>query len=156
MHTVKNEQRSSSRSRAGNIYLADCPSRGVLDHATSRWGSLALLMLLERKHRFSELLHRIGGVSQKMLAQSLKTLEQDGFVLRVVISTKAPRVEYSLTESGREIASRVAELARWVEENVGTVLENREQFARKSQVRLAGSKYTEQASDRSIAPTRAT
>ncbi len=59
-----------------------CPSRLVLEHVTSRWGVLALAALWERTHRFSELRRRVGGVSEKMLAQTLQTLERDGFVHR--------------------------------------------------------------------------
>ena len=68
--------------RRGDLYNADCPSRSVLDHVTSRWGSLVLILLLKGTHRFSELARGIGGVSEKMLAQSLQALEADGFVLR--------------------------------------------------------------------------
>ncbi len=112
----------------GNLYAADCPSRAVLDHLTSRWGSLVLVVLLERKHRFSELVRRIGGVSEKMLAQSLRALEGDGFILREVFDTKPPMVEYSLTALGKEAAAHVHALTQWVERNVSTVLQARERF----------------------------
>ena len=87
---------------------------------------LILIVLLERTHRFSELVRRIGGVSEKMLAQSLQSLEADGFVLRRVYPTVPPKVEYSLTALGREIAPHVQTLTHWVEENVGTILQLRE------------------------------
>ncbi len=110
------------RVRRGDVYLADCPSRGVLDHVTSRWGSLVLLVLLERTHRFSELARTIGGVSDKMLAQSLQALEADGFVLRTVYPTVPPKVEYGLTPMGRQVADHVRALTNWVEENVSEVM----------------------------------
>ena len=112
----------------GNLYAAGCPTRTVLDHLTSRWGSLVLVVLLERKHRFSDLVRRIGGVSEKMLAQSLRALEGDGLVLREVFDTKPPMVEYSLTALGREAAAHVHALTQWVERNVSTVLQARERF----------------------------
>lgn len=109
----------------GDLYNANCPSRNVLDHVTSRWGSLVLIILLDRTHRFSELARAIGGVSEKMLAQSLKALEVDGFVTRTVYPTVPPKVEYSLTEFGREVAAHVKALTGWVEKNVSKVMEIR-------------------------------
>ncbi len=114
-----------ARKRHGNLYAADCPSRGVLDHLTSRWGSLILILLLKGTHRFSELGREIGGVSEKMLAQSLQQLEADGFVTRTVFPTIPPKVEYSLTPLGREAAAHIKTLTNWVEENVGKVVKIR-------------------------------
>ncbi|HEY0162702.1 MAG TPA: helix-turn-helix domain-containing protein [Edaphobacter sp.] len=114
------------RRRYGNLYEPDCPSRGVLDHVTSRWGSLILVLLQERTHRFSELARRIGGVSEKMLAQSLQLLEADGFVLRTVYPTVPPKVEYSLTDLGRQVAPQIAALTEWVEKNLPRVMSARE------------------------------
>lgn len=119
------------RRTQGNVCDGGCPSRGVLDHVTSRWSTLILVMLLERTHRFSELARRIGGVSERMLAHSLHTLEADGFVLRVVHPTKPPKVEYSLTELGRELAEHVQALTGWVERNVSRVLAHRQSVTEK-------------------------
>lgn len=106
----------------GNVNAAECPSREILDHATSRWGVLVLLTLQEGTHRFSELRRAIGGVSEKMLAQTLQTLEEDGFVTREVFPEIPPRVEYTLTKMGHELASHLAPLVRWIEANVSRVL----------------------------------
>ena len=114
------------RIRKGNLYAADCPTRDVLDDVTSRWGSLVLVLLLESSYRFSELAYLIGGVSEKMLAQALRVLEADGFVLRTVHATKPPKVEYSLTPFGRELAERMKDLTEFVQKNVGKVLAHRE------------------------------
>ena len=113
------------KARQGNLYAADCPSRGVLDHLTSRWGSLILILLLEGTHRFSELRREIGGVSEKMLAQSLQQLEADGFLTRTVFPTIPPKVEYSLTPLGSEAATHMRALTDWVEANVSKVLKVR-------------------------------
>ena len=121
--------RRPKRRQNGNLYAADCPSRIVLDHITTRWSSLILVMLLERAHRFSELARRIGGVSERMLAHSLHALEADGFVLRVVYPTKPPKVEYSLTPLGCELAAHVQTLTQWVETNVSRVLDHRKASA---------------------------
>ena len=109
-------------SRKGNVYDAYCPSRSVLDHVTSRWGSLVLLVLLDGKQRFNELVRGIGGVSEKMLAQTLKSLEEDGLLVRTVFPTKPPRVEYQLTRLGIEAGNHVKALTDWVEDNVSEVL----------------------------------
>lgn len=116
---------SRRRRRKGNLYDANCPSRSVLDHVTSRWGSLVLLVLLEGTQRFSELARDIGGVSEKMLAQTLKALEADGLVLRTVYPTIPPKVEYSLTPMGGEVAIHIKALTDWVEDHVADVLKVR-------------------------------
>lgn len=110
----------------GNLFAADCPTRNILDDVTSRWGSLVLVLLLQGgTYRFSELAYQIGGVSEKMLAQTLRALEEDGFVLRTVVATKPPKVEYTLTSLGREIAERTRELTSFIEANVARVLTHR-------------------------------
>ena len=109
------------------VYSKDCPSRLVLEHVTSRWGVLALGALLERTYRFSELRRRIDGVSEKMLAQTLQTLERDGFVLREAYAEIPPRVEYSLTASGREAAELVVQLVSWVEQRMPEILDAQQQ-----------------------------
>ena len=136
-------KRAVPRSRQqGNLYVADCPSRSVLDHITTRWSTLILVMLLEGTHRFSELARRIGGVSERMLAYSLHALEADGFILRQVYPTKPPKVEYSLTPLGAELAIHVQTLTRWVEDNVSRVLEYRSVSSGASSVdkQLSGSR----------------
>jgi DNA-binding HxlR family transcriptional regulator len=120
------------RIRKGNLYAADCPTRIVLDHVTSRWGSLVVVLLIENTYRFSELAYLIGGVSEKMLAQTLRVLEEDGFVLRKVLPTKPPRVEYSLTPFGRELAEHVRALTEFVQSNVGKVMAHRVKAERKA------------------------
>lgn len=99
----------------GNVLAANCPSREVLKHLTSRWGVLVLIVLERRMHRFSELRRTIGGVSERMLAQTLQQLEADGMVSRVAYQVVPPHVEYSLTPLGREAAEKVRALADWIE-----------------------------------------
>ncbi|MET7713108.1 helix-turn-helix domain-containing protein [Streptomyces sp. NPDC005407] len=102
-----------------------CPSRIVLEHVTSRWGVLVLAALLERSYRFSELRREVGGVSEKMLAQTLQTLERDGFVHRDAKPVIPPRVDYSLTALGKEAAEQVWGLARWTERRLDEVQQAR-------------------------------
>src|SRR5829696_775130 len=105
----------SEQLQRGDLLAADCPSRDVLKHVTSRWGVLVLMALEGRTRRFSELRRMIGGVSERMLAQTLQWLEGDGLVDRVAYEVVPPHVEYSLTPLGREAAERVRALADWIE-----------------------------------------
>lgn len=114
-------QHKSAATRRPDPYASQCPSRVVLDHLTSRWGVLVLVALLDRTHRFRELTRRIGGVSEKMLSQTLQALEADGFVLRVAYAEVPPRVEYSLTPLGREAAEHMRGLLDWITSNLSRV-----------------------------------
>jgi DNA-binding HxlR family transcriptional regulator len=105
-----------------NVMAAQCPSRTILGHLTSRWGVLVMIALLTGTHRFSVLRRRIGGVSERMLAQTLQQLEADGFVRRVALDVVPPHVEYSLTPLGEEAAHHVAALAQWVETALPRIL----------------------------------
>jgi DNA-binding HxlR family transcriptional regulator len=111
--------------RKGDVTAAECPSRGVLEHVTSRWGVLVLLVLRDGMHRFSELRRAIGGVSEKMLAQTLRDLENDGFVVRRVLPTIPPGVEYSLSPLGEEVSDRLEPLVDFIELNLPKVLKAR-------------------------------
>ena len=112
----------SDRVRRGELLSAACPSRDVLRHVTSRWGVLVLLVLTDGTQRFSGLRRKIGGVSEKMLAQTLQWLEQDGLVLRQEFPVVPPHVEYSLTPMGVEAAERVRGLADWIELNLSRIM----------------------------------
>lgn len=106
----------------GNLFAEKCPSRQVLSHVTSRWGVLILVALMDGTHRFSQLRRRIGGVSERMLAQTLQYLENDGFILRTAYPVVPPHVEYSLTPLGREVSERVRVLAGWIEDNIDIIV----------------------------------
>jgi DNA-binding HxlR family transcriptional regulator len=105
-----------------DVLLEMCPSRAVLQHLTSRWGVLVMVVLSRGTHRFSALRRQIGGVSERMLAQTLQNLEADGMVLRVAHDVVPPHVEYSLTPLGTEAAARVIALAGWVEARLPDIL----------------------------------
>jgi DNA-binding HxlR family transcriptional regulator len=108
--------------RRGELFAVKCPSREILKHVTSRWGVLVLVALLEGMHRFSDLRRKVGGVSEKMLAQTLQCLEKDGFVNRVSLPVVPPHVEYTLTPMGEEVAHKVEALADWIEENTSRIM----------------------------------
>jgi len=112
------------------LWPASGPGREILDHVMSRWGVLVFLALRDGTHRFSELRRRIGGVSEKMLAQTLRALEGDGFVLRRDFAEVPPRVEYELTPMGCQLAEYVAALAMWISDNTPNVLAAREKRRR--------------------------
>ena len=99
----------------GNLLAAACPSRDVLRRLTGRWGMLVLRVLADEPHRFSGLRKRIGGISERMLAQTLQGLEGDGLVSRRDFQTVPPHVEYRLTPLGHEAARRVSALLDWIE-----------------------------------------
>ncbi|WP_342322471.1 helix-turn-helix domain-containing protein [Kosakonia sp. BYX6] len=126
MKTDPRPQTLSEKVRDGNLFSEQCPSREVLKHVTSRWGVLILVALRDGTHRFSDLRRKMGGVSEKMLSQSLQWLEQDGFVNRVAYPVVPPHVEYSLTPLGEQVSEKVAALADWIEMNLPQVLQQRE------------------------------
>ena len=110
----------------GQVLSNECPSREIMEHLTTKWSVLVLRCLSEGVHRFSELKQRIEGVSEKMLAQTLKTLEKDGFLLRTVYPVVPPKVEYQLTILGAQAANKMNELIGWIERNLPEILENKE------------------------------
>lgn len=118
----KNTGKLAEIMRRGEVLATECPSREILKHVTSQWGVLVLVALMEGTHRFSELRRKIGGVSEKMLAQTLQRLEQDGFIRRVSYPVVPPHVEYSLTPLGDGIGRQVEALTDWIEINLPTII----------------------------------
>lgn len=105
------------------VFPANCPSRTVLDHVTSKWGVLVLLALSEAETlRWSELRRRAEGVSEKMLAQTLRILEGDGLISRVAHPVVPPHVDYSLTQRGQELAGHLRPLMSWILDNAEEML----------------------------------
>ena len=113
----------------GQVLSTECPSREILEHLTSKWSVLVLRCLSDGVHRFSELKQRIEGVSEKMLSQTLKTLEHDGFILRTVYPVVPPKVEYQLTILGSQAAEKTMYLIGWVEKSLPEILESKERVA---------------------------
>ena len=109
----------------GQVLSTACPSREILEHLSSKWSLLVLHCLSEGVHRFSELKVKIEGISEKMLSQTLKTLEHDGFILRTVYPIVPPKVEYQLTILGSQAATKVNELISWIERNLPEILANK-------------------------------
>ena len=111
-----------SETPVANVFAAGCASRVVLDHVTSKWGVLVIVALSETSLRWGELRRGIEGISEKMLAQTLRTLEADGIVHREVTASIPPRVDYSLTATGRELVDRLLPLMEWVADNADAIV----------------------------------
>ena len=109
--------------RAGDCFNPNCVSRTILTHVTGRWGSLVIAALrICGVLRFSQLRGRIGGISEKMLAQTLRDLERDGLILRTSRPVVPPYVDYRLTAMGIGVAEHVEGLVRWIEAHVRDVV----------------------------------
>ncbi|AUG75285.1 HxlR family transcriptional regulator [Kitasatospora sp. MMS16-BH015] len=93
-----------------DVFHTDCPARDMVDHVTSRWGVWVLISLRRNDLRFFELRESIHGISEKMLAQTLRVLVQDALVWRKVEPTTPPQVTYGLTEFGREVSEPLTDL----------------------------------------------
>ena len=115
-----------------NVYAAMCPTRQALDRIADKWTVLVIGSLAERPHRFGELRRAIDGISQKMLTQTLRSLELDGLVTRRVEPTVPVTVEYSLTTTGRTLTEPLKAIRCWAEQHIGEVLASRSRNRDKS------------------------
>jgi DNA-binding HxlR family transcriptional regulator len=106
----------------------DCEVRQILDRIADKWSLLVLALLAERPLRFSELRRRIDGVSQRMLAVTLRHLERDGLISRTVFPVVPPRVDYALTELGESLGSTVQALVEWTEGHQERIIEARNRY----------------------------
>lgn len=107
----------------GQVFAADCPSRRILISLTNRWSVLILVALRQHRLRFSELKKMIDGISEKMLAQTLKLLEKEGFISRKDYAEIPPRVDYQLTDFGWEVSERFFDLTNWIENKLPELLD---------------------------------
>ncbi len=104
-----------------DAYQADCPTRVVLDCIADKWAVLLLVLLVAGPARFNALRRTVQGLSQKMLAQTLRRLERDGLVTRTAFATVPVTVEYALTPLGRTLAPALEPIRLWAEANVAAV-----------------------------------
>lgn len=111
---------------AGNT--SDCPVRNVLDRIGDQWSLLVLLTLMHGTHRFSELQRAIGDISKRVLADTLRKLERDGFVGRKVYPTVPPKVEYRLLPLGESLAVQLQPLVDWANKNHDAVRKARQVY----------------------------
>ncbi len=111
--------------------LADakaCPIRNVLDEVGSKWSLLVMLSLVRRRRRFMEVKRSIGDITQRVLTQTLRKLERDGYVNRQVYPTSPPTVEYWLTPLGESLLEPMAKLVGWANEHFAKVTDSRKRF----------------------------
>jgi DNA-binding HxlR family transcriptional regulator len=116
------------RANAGEGGLANCPIRNVVQNIFGKWSSLLLMALAEKPYRFGELRRLVPDISQRMLTETLRDLQRDGYVHREVFPTKPPSVEYSLTDLGRSMYDSLQHLLMWAEGNFDLVRAARERF----------------------------
>lgn len=133
MATMSAAQRRAQAKAEYDAFLAGCPSRQLLDRISDKWVVLVLCALGgdtaeppgPRAMRYSELARQLAGVSQKMLTQTLRSLERDGLVSRDVEATVPVTVRYELTELGRSLHDLTRDLRRWAQDNMDDVLARR-------------------------------
>jgi DNA-binding HxlR family transcriptional regulator len=135
----KKEMRKSSPS--ASVMDAQCPSRLVLDRIADKWTALVIQILARGTMRYAALHREIGGISQKMLTQTLRSLERDGLVQRTVHPVVPPKVEYALTRLGRTLIEPLHGLCRWSEKHLPELQANRARAKAKiaSQARSAAA-----------------
>ncbi len=109
-------------------YSAACPTRRLLDRIADKWTVLVLGLLSDGPVRFNQLRRRIEGISQKMLSQTLKSMERDGLVSRKVFPTVPVTVEYALTPLGRTLTKAISELERWANVHMDEVLKSQKRY----------------------------
>lgn len=127
----------------GDVFAAECPTRQLLDRIADKWSTLVLIVLGQGPIRFNALKHRIDGVSQKMLSQTLKSLERDGLVSRTVVPTVPVSVTYAVTPLGMTLMSAMQSMIDWAE-------------TRMPEVAVAQTLYDARSSDMDRAPGIAT
>jgi len=132
--TTAAQQRQTAKAEY-DAFLAACPSRQLLDRVSDKWVTLVLCALAgdddghePRSLRYSELARRLGGVSQKMLTQTLRSLERDGLVTRTVVATVPVTVSYALTDLGVSLRLVVRSLKVWAEAHMDDVLAGRSTY----------------------------
>jgi len=121
-------QRRAADKADYDVFLAGCPSRLLLERLSDKWVTLVLCSLEAEPRRYSELARTIAGVSQKMLTQTLRSLERDGMVLRTVTPTVPVTVTYELTGLGRSLLEVIARLKDWAETHMDEVLDARASY----------------------------
>ncbi|NUW39159.1 winged helix-turn-helix transcriptional regulator [Nonomuraea rhodomycinica] len=121
------ERREEARA-AYDAYLQECPARQLLDRISDKWVSLLLNALADGPRRYSDLSRTVAGVSQKMLTQTLRTLERDGLVSRSVTPSVPVRVDYELTPLGHSLQPVMRAIKDWAESNIEQVITARETY----------------------------
>jgi DNA-binding HxlR family transcriptional regulator len=125
---TSDEHADPTQSVPSRTTVATCPTRTVLETIADKWATLVIDLLGQRLQRFGALRRAIGGISQKLLTQTVRDLERDGLVARRVYPTTSPSVEYALTPLGVTLAEPLGALRAWAERNIEQVLAARSAF----------------------------
>jgi DNA-binding HxlR family transcriptional regulator len=141
--TVTEQITDPTQELVSDVFARDCTSRAAFEDVTTKWASLALLALGEGSYRFNALRRRVEGVSEKMLSQTLQTLERDGLISRHAQATIPPRVEYSLTPLGTRVARRLRALADELEAGVPEIQTARAAYTPRHAEEPPGTRVTE-------------
>ena len=128
MPTMTAAQRRAEEKADYDAFLAQCPSRQLLARISDKWVPLVLAALSDGPQRYSQLSRTIAGVSQKMLTQTLRSLERDGLLTRTVTPTVPVTVSYELTEVGRSLQEVIGGLKAWAETHMESVLAARASY----------------------------
>jgi DNA-binding HxlR family transcriptional regulator len=121
MPTMTAQQRRDQAKLEFDAYLASCPSRQLLDRIADKWVALVVKSLSDGPKRYSEIAHQLVGVSQKMLTQTLRSLERDGLLTRSVTPAVPVRVDYELTPLGQSLSGVLGQLKSWAEQHMPEV-----------------------------------
>ncbi|AMP88585.1 winged helix-turn-helix transcriptional regulator [Legionella pneumophila] len=117
-----------------SVYNEKCPSHNVLEGISDKWSILVISLLSKRIYRFGELKREIGGISPKMLTQTLLKLERYGFVQRRSYPVLPMKVEYSLTSLGKELSAILVLLTRWTETNMDKIINAERTFIKEQEL----------------------
>jgi DNA-binding HxlR family transcriptional regulator len=112
------------------VETEQCPIRGILDRIGDKWSFLLILKLAQRPHRFGELRREVNDISQRMLTQTLRSLQRDGLISRTVFPTTPPSVEYRLTDLGKSLLEPMRSLVTWADLHQSAIESARMQFDR--------------------------
>jgi len=119
--------------RRGNIYDSTCPTRMVLDRLADKGTVLVVVQLAQGTLRFGEMRRTIGGISPKVLTQTLRALERDGILTRRVYASVPPKVEYTLTPLGSTLIGLVEAIRDWAETHIDVVAEAQQRFDQRAE-----------------------
>jgi DNA-binding HxlR family transcriptional regulator len=128
MPTMTATQRRERERRTFNVFLAQCPSRQLLDRLSDKWVGLVICALEDGPRRYSQIAREVAGVSQKMLTQTLRTLERDGLVDREVTPSVPVRVDYRLTALGTSLLPVMDAVHVWAERHMDEVNAARDDY----------------------------
>ena len=106
----------------------DCPIRNVVAQIGDRWSMLILFALADGPDRFNSIKRRVEGISQKMLTQTLRDIEREGYISRTVYAEVPVRVEYALTDLGKELTKPLYDLVTWAREHHTTIKQSRDMY----------------------------